>query len=199
MNRIKFLTLAALAVLVFAVTGCKDSVIIIIDEEPKVEPQEEPKVDIKKTLASTKWKLVGFFDVEKDELVKPVPEDCDTCYTIQFGPRDKDTTCYDSGIPEFPVCSDTSLTVWGESGGATTRLYSVDNARSLIIPKDWWYSSYDNDRVYLQAFERSDAGNIGFEFELTGSELMIYYNDRKNYLLFEQINGCPVSVIWPEP
>jgi len=37
-------------------------------------------------LFNTKWKLVGFFDGEKNEFREVGAEDCDGCYTLEFGP-----------------------------------------------------------------------------------------------------------------
>jgi hypothetical protein len=221
--RIRFSLLAALALLAFNGIGCRNSELPIAagnnDNEycedcglpaaPENNDNEYcedcgiPDIveshAVKKTFARTKWKLVGFFDIEKNQLIEPVaPKDCDTCYTLEFGPKD---TCEPAGIPETPRCSDTTATIIGVYKGAIGYLVGVDNTLSTLnffFSVTWGRPIIDEgDSVYFQAFQFTGDDVIRrIEYELTGSELKLYYNDRKNYLLFRQrIESA--SVIWP--
>ena len=106
MRNKKFSLLVAVCLLVVVVAvGCKDDV---------TKPKE------KSSLVGTKWKLVGFYDVEKKELTEVEQQKgCEECYTLNF---DTDSTA--SGMVMIVVDL-----VWNYFG-----LYLSDDNHSLFTP-----------------------------------------------------------------
>jgi len=160
MKQKKFLLCVIAALLTFAVTSCNG------DELP----------DIGKTLVGTSWKLVGFFDVEKNILTEPEVKDCEDCYTIKFtnavGFRDgkKYWECWGHGIEIGFGCS--YITDYASS---TIDIYPIVFAIPII-------EISDEENRYIGVFGVYDHHR---PFELQDNRLKLYYNNKKNYLLFQ--------------
>ncbi|MDR0542304.1 MAG: META domain-containing protein [Dysgonamonadaceae bacterium] len=113
-------------------------------------------------LQGTTWKLVGFADVETGTLRKAVPEDCLPCYTITF-------------------ITDTTFT-----GKASSNLihghYKIDYEMShmqIICGTMTEVVPYFDEELFVETM------NLVQSFALQEDEMRLYYNDRKNYLLFK--------------
>jgi len=149
----------ALAVLVFTVINCNNGV-------------SPDKGDGK--LFNTKWKLVGFFDVEKEMLATPEVNDCENCYTLEFSGQKDTLFLYDSG---YWRCSGEIITL---NFGCS---YAVDYTSST-------FNFGAITRVAAQELHDGEEYNMMLynvqAFELSNDSLKLYYNDRKNYLLFKR-------------
>ena len=151
----RFFLLWAVVAFAFTVTSC---------EKDGNEPKE------KNSLVGTKWKLVGFYDAEKNELIEPEPKDCEECFTLDFITAD---------------------TIGGKSSrfiipGLYTVDYTLSTIRFDIFPRP--------------AADEPGLGNIYVEyltlskkFELKENELKLYHlrkwwdnNIIGDYLLFQR-------------
>jgi hypothetical protein len=121
---------------------------------------KEPDVSLK----GTTWKLVGFADVETGTLRKAVPEDCKRCYTITFN---TDSTCYGHGF----------------SNPIDYGIYKVDYEMSkikiiyVVVTK---VVPYFDENLFVETV------NMVQYFSMQEDELKLYYNNKKNYLLFNK-------------
>jgi len=166
----KFLLLCAIFIFAFSLTSCKNDA---------TKPEETP---ILQTLEGTKWKLRGIVDVEADTLKELKPkEGVDTvphwlniehCYTLIFD-------------ADFPWCvSPMFSNVTGSMVTIDFRAkFTVDYALSTIQFQLTNILTavdiYDGDMyVKILLYEVQ-------EFELKENELKLFYNDRKNYLLYD--------------
>jgi len=148
--------LCSLVVLVFTVINCNTGVSL-------------DKGDGK--LFNTRWKLVGFFDVEKNEFSELEVKNCVHCYILNF---QQDSTVVENDKRYWVS--------WGKletvSFGA---YYIVDYIRSTIIfeliARHASEDTYDGEKYYEALVDVRT-------FERNGDELKLYYNDGKNYLLF---------------
>jgi len=125
------------------------------------------------TLFDTEWKLFGFFDAEKNKLVAPERIDCEDCYTLGFS------------LDSTGVLSNRE---YGIAGGVMvingfTAYYIADYTLSTI---------YFHDKLSTLIAETHDGnkysnalfGGGSRTFELMDACLKLYYNDKKDYLLY---------------
>jgi len=138
----KIFLLWAVLIFTFTVSSCNN-------EPELVEP-----------LAETKWKLVGFYDTEKNEIIDVELEDC-ICYILDFF---TDNTARGK---EVDMCDD-------EIG--------VINYFELNLFDDPIFHPYI---PVLGIFW--NAARTATSYELKDNLLKFYYNDRKNYLLFKKV------------
>jgi hypothetical protein len=111
-------------------------------------------------LAGTKWELVGFYDTEKNEIIDVELEDC-LRYILDF------LTDHTAKGKEVDMCDD-------EIG--------VINYFELNL--------FDNPifHPYIPVLGIFwNAARTVTSYELKDNLLKFYYNDRKNYLLFEKV------------
>jgi hypothetical protein len=171
------------------VTSCEEIIAVDSEVTPKntvtncdseISPGES-------TLFDTRWKLVGFFDVERNELREPRygdpwGDDPDYWYTIHFLP---DTVRGDHGLH---AATGTSIM------NAIGCLYIADYTLSTFILFEV-IATVMGDRFdgqdYIDALREVQA------FELKDTSLKLYYNDKKNYLLFRPLEEetATISVI----
>jgi len=162
--------LCVLAVMALTVTNCET-------EKPPAAPEG-------KKLEGTGWTLVGFFDVEKNELeeVNREPKDdgmywaeqCKAnwlwCYSLDFRENLSIT-----GYPEYRG-KGIKRAFWGT--------YNIDYTRSIIMWQDEDGTAvvdFDEAERYIEELHRTQI------FELNDRVLKLYFSDRKNYLLFKQV------------
>ena len=114
-------------------------------------------------LANTHWKLAGIVNAQTDILTELEPKNCTICYMLIF--------VTDSYVMTF------------SSGNEFNALYEVD---------------YDTNIIHLFNFSGTKVGETGngqlyadifikntlLLFSLQENELRLYYNDGKNYLLY---------------
>ena len=136
--------LGTILVLLIA-TSCKDDSVSNMPTETK--------------LVGTKWKLVGFFDVEKNTLREAEPKDCEDCYTLYF---------------------DTDSTASGKSTNNAIQLniinWKVGGTKAGELSEDgWMYMDILGDKAKSYSYEKED------------NKLKFYYNNKKNYLLYRAL------------
>ena len=114
-------------------------------------------------LANTQWKLAGIVDIQTDILTELEPKDCASCYMLVFETDNIVTTYTTVNLLSSP--------------------YVVD---------------YDISNIYFDRFAGTKVGEKGdgglytdilnalqyTSFSLQENELRLYYNDKKNYLLY---------------
>ncbi len=121
-------------------------------------------------LTATKWKLVGFYDVEKDSLKEAEPKD-EQCYTLEF---DTDTTI-----------SGTSSTnkLWGN--------YKIDD--ELLTIQIANIGGTEINELYDGQLYMESLWQVQF-FTITDKELKLYYDNKNKYLLYNpsvsQADAC---------
>ncbi|MDR0295788.1 MAG: hypothetical protein LBH91_06370 [Prevotellaceae bacterium] len=116
-------------------------------------------------LEGTRWKLIGIVDVQTGDLIELEPINCNEYYTLTF-----DT-------------------------GSTFQTFSSVNELQGIYKAD-----YTNQTIQIVNFGGTKMGELGDgnlyadpfgemaiqSFSLQGSELKLYYNDKKNYLKYKK-------------
>ena len=132
-------------------------------------------------LAETSWKLVGYFDVESNELIKEFePNDCENCYMIKF---ESDTIKHNLGN-SCDVNSDFCLFY-------TYKIIDESTFEILGV-------GYRTGHPYCNVFLNEDVKFfvsvflntphcIDGLFQLKENSLKLYCNDRKNYLLYKEV------------
>jgi hypothetical protein len=110
-------------------------------------------------LKGTRWKLKGFVDVATGELTEAEPKECEGCYTILFVSDSKG--CASS------VMNQINLDLLEENiFGARTKIGDEHNGNAKLF---------------------YDAIFTAHSFQHESNELKIFYNDKKNYLLYKVI------------
>ncbi|MDR1809875.1 MAG: META domain-containing protein [Prevotella sp.] len=132
--------LTALFILTTGMVGCD-----------KEEGKEAPN-----PLTGTKWKLVGFANVETGDIIEAEPKDCEECYTITF---DSDSTA--SGISIVNIIM-VNLSI--PYIGVTTMAYDEE---------------IGNVALFYEAIQQIEA------YSHEKEELKFYYNNKKNYLIYK--------------
>ena len=159
-----------LLLLLFLFSNYNSKSIIVIDANNHL------KKDTTK-LENTKWKLIAFVDVEAKKMREPL----DVMnipylerYTINFGDQSDSTdTTTISGIFGSADLND----FWGcynvNYNNSTIRFYNVMQT-AMYLP-------FENDEDnYFVVFDGTR------EFIIYNNYLQLFYNDKKNYLLFER-------------
>ncbi|MDR0845657.1 MAG: hypothetical protein LBN71_10585 [Tannerella sp.] len=111
-------------------------------------------------LQGTKWKLAGFVDAQTGELTVAEPQDCEECYTLAF---------------------DTDHTAVAHSIIMDVNLDLLD----LAFDKPYQKMYIDEGHRHGSDF-RLAIFTTGL-FSVTPDELKLFYNYKKNYLLFKLI------------
>ena len=120
------------------------------------------------SLVGTKWELVGFFDIEKNKLIEPeLSPNGFRCYRINF-----DTDSELSGRSSFNQC-------YG--------IYEADYS-TLELEIHFWPSTAAGELPH--GYSYIDAINEVKTFQFSDDSLKLYYNDKKNCLLFARRNSC---------
>jgi len=112
-------------------------------------------------LTNNEWKLVGFVDVEADNMKIAQPTD-EWCYTFLFKKNKR----------------------WGgiSSSNSIGGKYKINyNTRYINISMELTTlnNEYSDGYLYLESLEKVDF------FSLQENELKLYYNDKQNYLLYK--------------
>ena len=158
-----------LAILCLTGTTCK-----------KNESKENNVNEERFSLTNTRWKLIGIVNTETGTLKKLEPKDCETCYTLVF-----DTDIFEGRSVEVDFFS-----FW----------YNVNYTLSIIqfddIQRPDAEDIYDGE-IFLENIMYNICELVVNEdktysyqlvhFELRDTELKLYYNDKKKYLIFNKI------------
>ena len=138
-----------------------------VSEESKVSLKislNEPEF----TLKGTTWKLVGFVDTETGEVKEAEPINYERCYLITFN---KDGNTFDGFSFNHPFCGRYVF----DEGTSNINIY-MEKMELPICER------FDGDR-YINSL--NDIQSLG----LQKNELRLYYNDKKNCLLFISIES----------
>lgn len=130
-------------ILLLIATSCKDDSVSNMPTETK--------------LKGTSWKLLGFFDVEKNTLIEAEPKNCEDCYTLYF---DTDSTASGKSILNDIVLNINTLRV------GMTYIYETDGDGDL-------YTDILGEQIESYSYEKD--------------KLKFYYNNKKNYLLYRAL------------
>ena len=161
------------AVIVYALVavGCVEDSSNKINEQTVLPPTE-------RSLTGTKWKLVGFYDTETKTLKELEPTDCEKCYVFIFYPDSIGKNWLDIN----PFNNTNAL-----GGYACVRpchgYYKIDYSTSKLEIL-FWNMTYAPD--FLDGNLYVETMNKVQNFLFSGEELKLYYNDKKNYLLFKR-------------
>ena len=133
------------------------------------DDSNEPESIQIKSLVGTSWKFVGFFDVEENDLKEVDRGDAgkwnyDWCYELRF---ETDSTYKGAGCTNF---------IYGEYYAD----YSSSKFEIIRMGRTAGSALFD-ELLFLQALF------IGQAFELSDGTLKLYYDDKKNYLLFNEV------------
>jgi hypothetical protein len=127
-------------------------------EPPAPEPPA-PELPAPEHLTGTKWKLAGYFDVQSRILTEAEPKNCEDCYTLVF---------------------ESDSVAWG---------YSIINVMGLHLwPKlAMGIATMVGDRHNGNAQLLYDAMRIVESYAIENGEMKIYYNNKRNYLLYKLV------------
>jgi len=136
---------------------CNDDNIIVIDMNDYLV-----KDTTNKFLVETSWKLLGFFDVEKNELTEVGPNI--DAYTLIFA---SEIQLHGRGLPNllagFYKCN-----------------YSLSSFDTIDFRSMTSAMPSEDEILYVEAMNKIKL------FLFTEDELKLFYNDKKNYLLFNR-------------
>jgi hypothetical protein len=156
----KIFMLCMFVVLMVTVTNCDSG----------VSPEEKGE----RMLFDTRWKLAGFYDVERNELREPrygeIPFDLehDRWYTLHFLSATDD---------HMGAHQANGISVGNMAGCAYIADYALSTFVFFHVTTLVTNDFYDG-QDYIDALQDVQA------FELKDTSLKLYYNDKKNYLLF---------------
>jgi hypothetical protein len=125
---------------------------------------EEDQTQNEESLKGTKWKLVGIVDVETGDLKVLEPKDCTECYTFTF---DTDTT--------FSTYSS-----FNELGGGYIVDYIEHSFQVTYFGGTKAGESGDGE-LYVRPFWNGTVQSFFYK----ESELRLYYDENRNYLLYK--------------
>ena len=134
---------------------------------------EKKEISHPLSLVNTKWKLKGMLDVETNILTELEPKDCARCYTFEFI---LDGSFYGQGENSY------------FQHGMNSR-YIVNYALSTVqfgdISTRYADTETANGKIFLDnIYNFMESG----QFELRENELRLYYNNKKNCLLFNTLH-----------
>ena len=110
------------------------------------------------SLKDTQWKLAGTVEAHTGKLTEFKPADCNFCYTLVF---------------------DTDSTAYGYSAGNKIALY----LKPLLIMKPETLAGETGDGdLFLETVKALQS------YKRTGNELRFYFNENRDYLLFEMLS-----------
>jgi hypothetical protein len=146
-----------------------------VSEESKVNVITTAIVKSRFPLQGTAWQLVGFVDVETGEIKEIDPKEEDRCLycTLEFNT--------DNTFLAFSTANE----IWGNYEVD----YTTNNFRFVRVWSTLIYEPGDGDR-YCEALR------IIRSFSTQKNELRLYYNDKKNYLLFRSIESIFANTNW---
>ena len=151
--------------------SCNDEGVILLDDYIVKDTTQY-------TLEQTEWNLVLFVDAENNTSREPIkgPYLLPNSYTLSFHSAIED--------PSF-FCDTTYFTGMAHIN-SIEGCYSANNANSTIQVTFLWgtavHPNFENDEAnYCYGIHYST------EFEITATQLKLFYNDRKNYLLFKRV------------
>ena len=122
--------------------------------------------DTETTLQGTKWKLVGIVDAETGTLQELEPKDYEECYTITF---DADSAFYfHTATNQLWAIFDIDYRVFN------IKIHTIGGTE--VVP-------YFDEILFRNTLYAVQS------FSLQEKELLFYFNDKKNYLLYNKLNN----------
>ena len=122
-------------------------------------------------LVGTEWRLVGFFDIEADEITYAKPDDFDNCNCFKYGD--------DSYTLNF--CTDSTILV---KTIANTAIFVIQPNNKIFLGT--CTKAYDSDVGNVQLLYDSFNSLDFFKLE-DDDKLKIYYDSNKKYLLYRRV------------
>jgi len=172
----KILIITTIMCLIGFATACKDDA---LSNNNPIE--EQPR----ENLVGTKWRLVGFFDIETGKLTEALPEEnpfAPALHTLEFT---NDTVGF-GRVLVLPI----HLFLLSNNLSPVFRCYSFERTDTRHL-----YQSNESADLFYEAIETST------HYVATQDELKIYYvdkqdNDRKKYLLYSCRGTDTVDTDW---
>ena len=170
------LLFAALLVVVAALAQAQDKVMLVHSGGSVAYAVNASQVDsvtfrdgnLPASLINTKWKLTGIVDAKTGAVTELGPKDCRECYTLSFG---TDYTAIVNSI-YLPLRLD------------------LLNLTPYVISDDMLrYAEWYGNVKYEEALDFRKAMAAAESCAGTEDELKLYYNDKKNCLLFNPLDN----------
>jgi len=122
----------------------------------------------KDLLVNTKWRLVGFVEVEIGNMKEsePTSTECESCYTITFKKYQKWE----------------GITSTNELEGKYKINYNT-NKINIFMRSGTAVDEFPDGKIYIKSLEEVDF------FSIQENELKLYYNNKQNYLLFKSMSS----------
>ena len=117
-------------------------------------------------LRGTKWKLAGISHKIDDVLRELEPKGCMECYTLVFD-------------------TDSSAVVYSVKVILNLNLLNLPIDISLIDPDEIWIQEETSKQGYVNSIEFRQAIISTKSYEVTKSELKLFFDEYGNYLLFK--------------
>ena len=130
----------------------------------EINTAQVDSVVFRASLANTMWKLVSIVNIETGEINVPEPKECEKCYLLLFD---------------------------------TNAIFSTHSSSNEI--KGIYAVDYTKNGIHFTGFFGTEVGEIGdgylyvealhniHSFSCKANELKLYYNDKKNNLIFKKI------------
>jgi len=167
----KILILTTLLCLIGFATACENKITNANDYVKK----DDDTLQSSESLVGTKWKLVGFFDVETDTLKVSKPkEGFDSTTGLTF---------VEPNTLGFTDTEYQGNTTSNGVGGNFIANYALATIQFIPFYSTYLTEFYDGElygRIIALEFINAQP------FEFNDSVLKLYYNNQKNYLLFER-------------
>jgi hypothetical protein len=130
-----------------------------LDETSNEQPNSDES-DTNRNLQDTNWKLAGIVDVQTHESIELEPQECNTCYTLEF---DSDTTAIGRSI-------------------ANVMHFIVTRSNiTMIMTTEIWDGENNNVNLFYEALLTLDT------YEYSKDELKIYYDEKNKYLFYKPL------------
>ena len=167
----KIFLLWAVVIFVLTVAGCND-------DGNSSKGNNELQEDDTLSYTLTKWKLVGFYDIETSTLIEAEPKDCESCYNLEI---------------YFVLNSRDSSN------------YYIIRGTTIANHFDVFYDPSDTLKFHIMmtkvAYGTGNWGNVHLLYEaltmlnypvidediLKQDTLKLHYNSYKNYLLYRKV------------
>ena len=147
-----------IALLCFCFTACNDDGIIVLDDFGT--KKDTTKIHL---LTGTEWRLVEFSDIEKNKLLEKFFGSCFTLYFIDS-----------MAVNGRGISNKTVGYYYAEVSSMAFKFTMFQNA-TLV-------GGYNNEEdLYIETMRKVES------FSLNDEELKLFYNNKKDYLLFVRI------------
>ena len=167
-------------ILIFATWSCQDQIDTnkqpdvvdkpteVVEDPTEIIEEQTHHIEIPTYLANTKWKLVGIVDAGTNTTKVLEPKDCDHCYTLTF----------------------TDSTAQGRSVANIVHFISLNPIQVQCGTYAGECFGEEECNVFCNVL------SLVTSYAFDDNELKLYFNDKMNYLLFQQIEESVHPIIY---